>query len=174
MAAERRRTSRRSPAHTDVITYRLDDQMIYVPLSLSWSKALKQAQHSFESLAHVDERQITFSVNVVNDGKRRSVRISPPAWQSIASNLAQYEIIDIVVLSTPDVVVTDVDAPPRYSSPDVSSSLSSSPETFTSEKEKEGSGRRSPSPLSQSAVKLNPKRVFQKICSTISNDRDLS
>ncbi|KAG1716203.1 hypothetical protein ID866_943 [Astraeus odoratus] len=120
MAGHYRTSARRSPAATDVVTYRLDDKMIYVPLDYNWRQALAHARHSFEKLSGVDEKRITFSLNVINDGQRRSVGISPSAWRSVASHLARYEIIDIRV--TPEVVITDMDAPPRYSSPSLMSS----------------------------------------------------
>ncbi|KAI5990718.1 hypothetical protein EDC04DRAFT_1370218 [Pisolithus marmoratus] len=88
--------------------------MMYVPLDYDWREALSQARRAFESLAKVDDGRITFSMDVISDGRRTSIGISPSAWRSVASRLTRREVINIVV--RPEVVVADVDvAPPVYS-----------------------------------------------------------
>ncbi|KAL4071367.1 hypothetical protein V8B97DRAFT_1917582 [Scleroderma yunnanense] len=156
MATHHRTTGRRSAAAADVITYRLDDKMMYVPLDFNWGEALRHARRAFEKLAKIDEKRITFSVNIVKEGQRSSVGITPSAWQSVASHLARYEIIDITI--TPEVIVTDTDAPPPRYSYSVEKGNSSVEARRRS---------RSPSPAlsttSNSSSKLNPKRVLQRL-----------
>ncbi|KAI6007787.1 hypothetical protein F5J12DRAFT_782760 [Pisolithus orientalis] len=102
-----RTSSRRSPAAADVITYRLEDKMMYVPLDHDWREALSQAR--------------------LTDSEGR-IGISPSAWSSVASHLTRYEVITIVV--KPEVVGADAEvAPPVYSlassAPEEKRSLSS-------------------------------------------------
>lgn len=102
--------------------------MMYVPLDHDWREALSQARRAFESLAKVDDGRITFSIDVISDGQRRSIGISPSAWSSVASHLTRYEVITIVV--KPEVVGADAEvAPPVYSlassAPEEKRSLSS-------------------------------------------------
>ncbi|KIM63870.1 hypothetical protein SCLCIDRAFT_1213657 [Scleroderma citrinum Foug A] len=169
-----RTTGRRSAAIADVITYRHEDKMVYVPLDSNWPEALRHAQSAFETLARVDGKRISFSVNLIRDGQRKTVRISPSAWRSVSSHLARYEIIDIEVNpEIPRLVVTDVDAPPQYSSSALSSHEHSATKCRHCTEEKGSPAvetqrrSRSPSPpLSiglNNSGKLSPKRMLQKL-----------
>ncbi|KAI6112028.1 hypothetical protein EDD16DRAFT_1189412 [Pisolithus croceorrhizus] len=151
--------TRRSPAAPDVIMYRLEDKMMYVPLDYDWKEALSQARRAFESLAKVDDGRITFSMDVISDGRRRSIGISPSAWRSIASRLTRYEVINIVV--RPEVVDPDVDvAPPLYSlassAPEEKRSLSSSSLRLHPPASSTGSG-------SQGICKFGLKGILQAL-----------
>lgn len=139
--------------------YRLEDKMMYVPLDYDWKEALSQARRAFESLAKVDDGRITFSMDVISDGRRRSIGISPSAWRSIASRLTRYEVINIVV--RPEVVDPDVDvAPPLYSlassAPEEKRSLSSSSLRLHPPASSTGSG-------SQGICKFGLKGILQAL-----------
>ncbi|KAG2153332.1 hypothetical protein DEU56DRAFT_774618 [Suillus clintonianus] len=108
------RTSRRqSPAPADVITYRLNKQMMYVPPAESFDQAVTFARSAFErDLTGVDKNRISFSLNVLANGKQSSVGISRVAWQSVMSHMARYEIIDVHI--QPELTVSP--PPPSYRS----------------------------------------------------------
>ncbi|KAG2347529.1 hypothetical protein BDR05DRAFT_848115, partial [Suillus weaverae] len=85
-----------SPAPVDVITYRLNNQMMYVPPAKNFDQAVTFARSAFEGdLTGIDKNRISFSLNVLANGKQNSVGISRVAWSTIMSRLAQYEIIDV-------------------------------------------------------------------------------
>lgn len=84
--------------------------MVYVPPAASHQEAIKFARSQFsEKLRHVNDRQISFSINSVVNHETRSVRISPMSWPTVMSTLSRYEIIDIIVQP-----ILDVDSPPEY------------------------------------------------------------
>lgn len=104
---------RQSPAPADVITYRFNNQMIYVPPAESFDQAVTFARSAFENdLTGIDKSRISFSLNVLANGKQSSVGISRVAWSRIMSHLARYEIIDVHV--QPELKVTG--PPPSYRS----------------------------------------------------------
>ncbi|KAG2074753.1 hypothetical protein BDR04DRAFT_115582 [Suillus decipiens] len=81
----------------DVITYRFNNQMIYVPPAESFDQAVTFARSAFENdLTGIDKSRISFSLNVLANGKQSSVGISRVAWSRIMSHLARYEIIDVL------------------------------------------------------------------------------
>ncbi|KAJ8591331.1 hypothetical protein M405DRAFT_735320 [Rhizopogon salebrosus TDB-379] len=103
---------RSSPAPADVITYRLNNKMMYVPPAQSFDQAVTFARSAYESdLNGVDQSQICFSLNVIAQGRHSSVGITSEAWPSVVSRLARYEIIDLHV--TPAIKVSP---PPSYRS----------------------------------------------------------
>ncbi|KAG2137196.1 hypothetical protein BD769DRAFT_1664097 [Suillus cothurnatus] len=86
----------------DVITYRLNNRMIYVPPAQSFDKAVALAKSAFESdLTGIDKSRISFSLNVLANGKQSSAGISREAWSAVVSHLARYEIIDVHVSGLP-------------------------------------------------------------------------
>jgi len=147
---------RSSPAPADVITYRLNNKMMYVPPAQSFDQAVTFARSAYESdLNGVDQSRISFSLNVIAQGRHSSVGITSEAWPSVVSRLARYEIIDLHV--TPAIKVSP---PPSYKSGRSSSS--------TERPEKEH--RRSSSPsssasASQSSSHFNglPRRLIQRL-----------
>ncbi|KAG2043726.1 hypothetical protein BDR03DRAFT_909187 [Suillus americanus] len=102
---------RQSPAPADVVTYRFNNQMMYVPPAESFDQAVTFARSAFESdLTGIDKGRISFSLNVLANGKQSSVGISKVAWSRIMSHLARYEIIDVHV--QPEIKVFG--PPPSY------------------------------------------------------------
>ncbi|KAG2366741.1 hypothetical protein BDR07DRAFT_1395686 [Suillus spraguei] len=87
--------------------------MIYVPPAESFDQAVTFARSAFENdLTGIDKSRISFSLNVLANGKQSSVGISRVAWPTIMSHLARYEIIDVHV--QPELKVTG--PPPSYRS----------------------------------------------------------
>jgi len=98
----------------DVVTYRLNDKMVYVTPAQSYEQALDFAQNEFaDELRHIKRDRISFSVLVnAGIGIHRSVRIGTMAWSAVVSGLKRYEIIDVHV--QPDLCMEHVDEPPGY------------------------------------------------------------
>ncbi|KAG2754023.1 hypothetical protein P692DRAFT_20854473 [Suillus brevipes Sb2] len=139
---------RQSPAPADVITYRLNNQMMYVPPAESFDQAVTFARSAFEGdLTGIDKSRISFSLNVLANGKQSSVGISRVAWSTIMSHLARYEIIDVHI--QPELKVSG--PPPSYRS---------CGSTESCEKEQHSSSH-----TSSTLHSLVPKRLFQRMIS---------
>ncbi|EGO00946.1 hypothetical protein SERLA73DRAFT_167150 [Serpula lacrymans var. lacrymans S7.3] len=94
---------------TDILTYRLNRNMVYVTPPRDMEQALEFARTVFpDELADVDRTRISFSVTVISGGRISAVGISPFAWSAIVPHLIRYEVIDVHVRR-------DNDAPPEYS-----------------------------------------------------------
>ncbi|THH03104.1 hypothetical protein EW145_g6528 [Phellinidium pouzarii] len=122
-----------SKSSADIVTYRLDNEMVYVQPAPDFEEALNYAMTVFPQLAHVARDRIAFSVNVRVNGTLRTVRIASMAWERVLKSLSTYEIVDISVLPLPTIsraaksdtdVRTSVtvdelldDAPPTYGGP---------------------------------------------------------
>ena len=80
------------------------------------------ARENFQDELHdVAPGRITICVNAVVGGTRQHIRISPASWTIVLSKLRPYEVLDIMVQSTParvpDIVVYSEDGIeklPRY------------------------------------------------------------
>ncbi|KAG1781879.1 hypothetical protein EV702DRAFT_491318 [Suillus placidus] len=104
---------RQSLAPTDVITYRFNDQMMYVPIAENFDQAVTFARSAFKGdLTGIDKSRISFSLNVIANGKQSSVGITRGAWSAVMSHLARYEIVDVHV--KPELEVSG--PPPSYRS----------------------------------------------------------
>ncbi|KAG2142285.1 uncharacterized protein EDB93DRAFT_1158353 [Suillus bovinus] len=142
-------TRRQSPAPADLVTYRFNNQMMYVPPAENFDQAVTFARSAFEGdLTGIDKSRISFSLNVLANGKQSSVGISRVAWSTTMSHLAQYEIIDVHV--QPELRVPgSPEPPPSYRS-------CGSPKD--SEKEQHSSSH------SSSLIhRLVPTRLFQRL-----------
>ncbi|KAG0699357.1 hypothetical protein DFH29DRAFT_809202, partial [Suillus ampliporus] len=129
----------------DVITYRLNNQMMYVPPAQSFDQS-HLPRSAFESdLTGIDKGRISFSLNVLAHGKQSSVGISSVAWPTIMSHLARYEIIDVHV--QPELKVSG--PPPSYRS--------------CSSTEGAGKEQHSSAHTSSALNGLIPKRLFQRL-----------
>jgi len=109
-------------------------------------QAVTFARSAFESdLTGIDKSRISFSLNVLANGKQSSVGISRVAWSKMMAHLARYEIIDVHV--QPEIKIS---APPPSYQP-------CSPT--------EGNEKKQHSPSRSSSVLHNfvPKRLFQRL-----------
>ncbi|KAI5118966.1 hypothetical protein M0805_009377 [Coniferiporia weirii] len=97
----RARSPARQQPHSkpaELVTYRLDNEMVYVSPASDFDEALSYAQKVFPQLAGIARERIAFSVNVRVGGALRAVRIAPMAWERVLKSLATYEIVDLSVL----------------------------------------------------------------------------
>jgi hypothetical protein len=113
--------NRRTTTPADIVTYRLNDKMVYVTPADSYEQAIDFAKKVFpDELRKVNRNNISFSITVITRGdKKRSVWIADMAWSTVVSTLHRYEIIDVHV--QPEVQVTHDDItslppPPMYTS----------------------------------------------------------
>ncbi|TFK51128.1 hypothetical protein OE88DRAFT_1808611 [Heliocybe sulcata] len=146
------------PSPPDIVTYRYEGEMVYVPPAQNHQDAIRLARSEFgEPLRHVFDRQISFSVNSVVHHETRSVRISPLSWPTVMSTLSRYEIIDVIVQPC-----IDVDCPPEYpvtqdEKSDLKSSVYLEP---PSPKSSRRSLSRSPSPDHDGTVETSKTRSW--------------
>ncbi|KAK7444259.1 hypothetical protein VKT23_015269 [Stygiomarasmius scandens] len=151
-----------APNHTnsipEIITYRLDDSLVYVKPSLNYNEAITLAIKEYPSeLGPISRSRITFTIQATMNGTRRTVRISESAWERTVSRMVRGEVVAIEILPEETTFASEVEvknlnlkmsqvdlgAPPKYNqatSDDCSSSTSSgfSP-TFSSFGEASGS-----------------------------------
>ncbi|THG96297.1 hypothetical protein EW026_g5512 [Hermanssonia centrifuga] len=111
----------RTSCGPSIVTYRWNNQLVYVKPTDTYEEAIECARKEFPQLSGVDPELISLEVKVSVRGDRtetRKVRIGASAWNGLTFSLAQYEIIDIVVMPPgPRVIVQDFDdAPPNYPS----------------------------------------------------------
>ncbi|KAG2074774.1 hypothetical protein BDR04DRAFT_1092305 [Suillus decipiens] len=87
--------------------------MVYVPPAENFDQAIIFARSAFEGdLTGIDKSRISFSLNVLANGKKNSVNISREGWSTVMSHLVQYEIVDVHVQPEPRVS----GPPPSYRS----------------------------------------------------------
>jgi len=82
---------------TDIITYRMGRDMVYLPLARTYIEALKLASNVFPRLSGIDNACICFTLTVNLRGQSFPVRISPMSWPDIRMQVVQYEILDVHV-----------------------------------------------------------------------------
>ncbi|KAJ8590483.1 hypothetical protein M405DRAFT_841204 [Rhizopogon salebrosus TDB-379] len=84
---------RESPPPAGIATYRLNDQLVFVPKAQTFDQAVTFARSAFESdLKGVDKSRISFSLTTTKD---ENIGISPLAWPSVVSQAVPYCFIDI-------------------------------------------------------------------------------
>lgn len=89
-------SQRQSP---NVLTYSLDNKMVYVTPAEDYEQALDFAYSVFPTELHsIPRSRVYFSVNIVVRGSPRTSRISPMAWSAVIMTLKQYEIVLVSVL----------------------------------------------------------------------------
>jgi len=80
----------------DTITYRVGEEMVYVPPQDTYDEALRCARQVFPSLHEKNHDQLALMLTVDVCGVSRTVRISPMSWPSLRKRLAQFEILDVI------------------------------------------------------------------------------
>ncbi|KII95751.1 hypothetical protein PLICRDRAFT_34694 [Plicaturopsis crispa FD-325 SS-3] len=113
---------RSAPSHAraDIVTYRFNDELVYVTPARDYNDAIEFARKVFPAgLRGVPRDRIALTVNVTMKGVNQPVRISQMAWPSVAERLLRYEVINIAItepdVQLPDIIVEDTDAdPPEY------------------------------------------------------------
>ncbi|KIJ15476.1 hypothetical protein PAXINDRAFT_114601 [Paxillus involutus ATCC 200175] len=155
-----------SPRHgvvqPDIVTYRYEGNMMYVPVAQNYPQALAFAREAFPSLKRLQDSAITLSLNVINGSHRQSVGITAAAWPKIILHLSRYEVVDIhTAVVIPSITVTgasECEAAPPYREPDnhTYDEKASSHPTYRD------SRSRSPTP-GPAGGKLSPRRLLQKL-----------
>lgn len=115
-----------------------------------------------EDLRHVPASQLSLTILSNTPRGKRTVQISPMAWKAVSSNLATYEIIDIVV-NPPEIILEDDEREGKYDPwlPDLkSSSPYLHPNDALPKPRMPSPDRRSPSPSTKSGVKGWLERVL--------------
>ncbi|THU85040.1 hypothetical protein K435DRAFT_806220 [Dendrothele bispora CBS 962.96] len=91
----------------DIITYRLDGDLVYVKPSLDYNEAIALAIKEFpHALAGIPHNRIRFSIlAVVKSGRERKdrmdrtrVRISESAWAKTLEKMVKCEIVELEVI----------------------------------------------------------------------------
>ncbi|KAK7691680.1 hypothetical protein QCA50_005079 [Cerrena zonata] len=101
----------------DIITFRWNDKMVYVPPPASHQEAVDQAKEEFaEELAGFDDQQFCFTVAVTigEEKEKQTVNISQRAWETLMPRLKQYEIVNISIRPLVVVHPSEDAPPPQY------------------------------------------------------------
>ncbi|KAI0026729.1 hypothetical protein K488DRAFT_22058, partial [Vararia minispora EC-137] len=73
----------------ELLTYRLDNKLAYVPASQNYDEALAHASAAFPSLSTIPPARLSLNV----PGRSALVRVAPAAWPAVLRDLAKYEIV---------------------------------------------------------------------------------
>ncbi|KAF9006360.1 hypothetical protein BDZ89DRAFT_1025669 [Hymenopellis radicata] len=97
----------------NLITYRFEEELVYVGVVPNYKDALDIVVKEFPILSEVDRERLTLSTHATMNGARRTVRISESGWAPTSAKLLRGEVID-VTLKPPRSAESLVDAPPQY------------------------------------------------------------
>ncbi|KAI0794272.1 hypothetical protein C8Q74DRAFT_1215626 [Fomes fomentarius] len=92
----------------DVIAYRYNESLVYVPPAQSLQEAIELARQNYRELAGVNPDYIALYVNGLVGGERRKIRVSAMAWEPMLPKFRTFEVLDIAI-ETPS-----NDEPPDY------------------------------------------------------------
>ncbi|KAF9238330.1 hypothetical protein BU15DRAFT_62538 [Melanogaster broomeanus] len=165
MFHQRGASSSHSPATVDIITYRLEDEMMYVPVAPNYKQAIGYVRDAFPNLKEVKDSSITLTriANVMIGSQQPSVGITAAVWPRMIPHLLRYEVIDIRIKACiPDITVTPPvksEAAPPYRGPEETTTHN---EKAPSHSMYSPSQSCSPSP-GPSAAKLSLRRLLQKL-----------
>ncbi|KAG8221327.1 hypothetical protein J3R82DRAFT_1495 [Butyriboletus roseoflavus] len=130
------RASGKTPA--DIVTYRYNGELMYVPVAPNYIQALSYARSSFPQLKRL--RGASLSLSLPASAHEQLVGISALAWPKLITHMTRYQVIDVHVtqghecmreresaVPIPDITITYADADdaermepaPPYSGPDV-------------------------------------------------------
>ncbi|KAN0088520.1 hypothetical protein V8E55_005577 [Tylopilus felleus] len=101
---------------TDIVTYRYNDELVYVPLARDYNQALSYARDAFRELNSLPDVSLSLSVTS-SAHAQKSVGISAAAWPILITYLTRYQIIDVhvtrvgaTVVPVPDNTIAHADA----------------------------------------------------------------
>ncbi|KAF8551022.1 hypothetical protein OG21DRAFT_1487314 [Imleria badia] len=106
-----------SPTTTDILTYRYNEKLVYVPATPDYSQALSHARDAFPQLKDLQDASLSLSLST----PKKFVAISAPAWPKLVAHMSRYQIIDVQVTQAyerncdgavriPDITITYADA----------------------------------------------------------------
>ncbi|EIN06713.1 hypothetical protein PUNSTDRAFT_145227 [Punctularia strigosozonata HHB-11173 SS5] len=81
----------------DILTYRYQEQMVYVKPASQYDQAVADAVMAFPELSGLDRDRISFSLTVFVQNTTKTVTISPNAWPAVIATLSRFEILDVNV-----------------------------------------------------------------------------
>ncbi|KAI0629082.1 hypothetical protein C8Q77DRAFT_1066591 [Trametes polyzona] len=97
-------------ASPDILTYRYNGSMVYVPPAATYEEGVQYALQVFPELAPIEPSRIVISISGLVNQKRQLIRISPMAWKTVVFSRARYEVLDITIeLGRPKIVISGVD-----------------------------------------------------------------
>ncbi|GJE91455.1 hypothetical protein PsYK624_076050 [Phanerochaete sordida] len=107
------------------VTYRYNDELVYVRLASNAEDAVALAQETFPALAHLPANCIRFCVSVKVRGAPGRCAVGPSAWGTVARGLSRGELMDIELelprsrepspaLDSKPALFLDADLPPQY------------------------------------------------------------
>jgi len=161
---------------TDILTYRHNGQLVYVPVAPSYNEALSHARDAFPQLKDLRDASLSLSLLAPSSGHAPScIGISAPAWPTLVTHMSRYQIVDVHVSAQetqlcataqpiPDITITYADAEDAHA-------IDSDPvppyrraDDHGVEDEKAACGAR-PRPRSPSSPTLQRKRswLFQRL-----------
>ncbi|KAK7444260.1 hypothetical protein VKT23_015270 [Stygiomarasmius scandens] len=96
----------------EIITYRLDDSLVYVKPLLDYNEAISLAIKEYPNeLGPIPRHRITFTIQATMNGNRKTVRVSESAWERTVSRMVRGEVVAIEILPWPE---DTAEAPPKY------------------------------------------------------------
>ncbi|KAF9039489.1 hypothetical protein BDZ89DRAFT_1156942 [Hymenopellis radicata] len=117
----------------NLITYRFEEELVYVGVVPNYKDALDIVVKEFPILSEVDRERLTLSTHATMNGARRTVRISESGWAPTSAKLLRGEVIDVTLKPPVNGLKSRsaeslVDAPPQYLEvPDVKMGYYSAP-----------------------------------------------
>ncbi|KAK7473050.1 hypothetical protein VKT23_001154 [Stygiomarasmius scandens] len=94
----------------EIITYRLDDSLVYVKPLLDYNEAISLAIKEYPNeLGPIPRHRITFTIQATMNGNRKTVRVSESAWERTVSRMVRGEVVAIKILPE-----DTAEAPPKY------------------------------------------------------------
>ncbi|KAF8141270.1 hypothetical protein EV363DRAFT_1443253 [Boletus edulis] len=94
---------------TDILTYRYDRQLVYVPVAPSYNEALSHARDAFPQLKDLHDASLSLSLLAPTSGHAPNcIGISAPAWPKLVAHMSRYQIVDVHPI--PDITITYADA----------------------------------------------------------------
>ncbi|KAG6381933.1 hypothetical protein JVT61DRAFT_557 [Boletus reticuloceps] len=83
---------------TDILTYRYNEQLVYVSVASSYNEALSHARNAFPQLEDVHDASLSLSLLAPTSGHAPScIDISAKTWPKLVAHMSRYQIVDVHV-----------------------------------------------------------------------------
>jgi len=107
------KTHRRSPSpnSADIVTYRYNEKLVYVPVAHDYIQALAHARVAFPQLSKLSDASLSLSLTSPGQ-EHKLVGISAPAWPKLVAHMSRFQVIDVraAPVSIPVITITYADA----------------------------------------------------------------
>ncbi|KAH0829198.1 hypothetical protein J3R83DRAFT_2747 [Lanmaoa asiatica] len=103
---------------TDIVTYRYNGELVYVPVAPNYIQALSHAREAFPPLKKLRDASLSLSLTAPGHSQK-FVGISASAWPKLIAHMSRYQIIDVQAtqaherddaVSIPSITITYADA----------------------------------------------------------------